>query len=72
MTAASSRTKRLAAQAAARLGVPLLTFNDLRLEHGLSAVDQTDAQDGLQRNLERTELCCVVYLIVSRKPLGFL
>jgi len=27
------------------------TFDDLRLEHGLSAVDQTDAQDGSQRNL---------------------
>jgi hypothetical protein len=47
--AASSRTKRLAAQAAARLGVPLPTFDDLRLEHGLSAADQTDAQDGSQR-----------------------
>jgi hypothetical protein len=41
----------LAAQAAARLGVPLPTFDDLRLEHGRSAVDQTDAQDGSQRYL---------------------
>jgi hypothetical protein len=26
-------------------------FDDLRLEHGLGTVDQTDAQDGSRRNL---------------------
>jgi hypothetical protein len=31
--------------------VPLPTFDDLGLEHGLSAVAQTDAPDGSQRNL---------------------
>jgi hypothetical protein len=41
----------LAAQAAARHGVPLPTFDNLRLDHDLSAVDQTHAQDGSQRNL---------------------
>jgi hypothetical protein len=43
------------AQAAARLGVPLPMFDHLRLEHGLSAVDQTHAQGGAQRNLYRTD-----------------
>jgi hypothetical protein len=43
------------AQAAARLGVPLRTFDHLCLEHGLSAVDQTHAQGGAQRKLYRTD-----------------
>jgi hypothetical protein len=43
------------AQAAARLGVPLLTFDHLCLEHGLSAVDPTHAQDGSQRKFYRTD-----------------
>src|SRR5207248_10116609 len=42
-------------QAAARLGVPLLTFDHLCLERGLSAVDQTHAQGGSQRKLYRTD-----------------
>ena len=42
-------------QAAARLGVPLRTFDHLCLEHGLSAVDQTHAQGGAQRKLYRTD-----------------
>jgi hypothetical protein len=42
-------------QGAARLGVPLLTFDHLCLEHGLSAVDPTHAQDGSQRKLYRTD-----------------
>src|SRR5919204_5612923 len=43
------------AQAAARLGVPLRAFDQLRREHGPGAVDQTHPQDGSQRNLYRTD-----------------
>ena len=52
-------------QAAARLGVPLRTFDHLCLEHGLSAVDQTHAQDGLQRKLYRTD---AVDRLTSARP----
>ena len=53
------------AQAAARLGVPLRTFDHLCLEHGLSAVDQTHAQDGSQRTLYRTD---AVDRLTSARP----
>ena len=43
------------AQAAARLGVPLLTVDHLRREHDLNPVDQTHAQGASQRNLYRTD-----------------
>ena len=52
-------------QAAARLGVPLLTFDHLCLEHGLSAVDQTHAHDGPQRKLYRTD---AVDRLTSARP----
>ena len=52
-------------QAAARLGVPLLTFDHLCLEHGLSAVDQTHAQGGAQRKLYRTD---AVDRLTSARP----
>jgi hypothetical protein len=47
----SYETIGCAGRGTARLGVPLPTFDNLRLGHGLSAVDQTHAQDGSQRNL---------------------
>jgi hypothetical protein len=53
------------AQAAVRLGVPLRTFDHLCLEHGLSAVDQTHAQDGSQRKLYRTD---AVDRLTSARP----
>jgi hypothetical protein len=52
-------------QAAARLGVPLRTFDHLCREHGLSAVDQTHAQDGSQRKLYRTD---AVDRLTSARP----
>jgi hypothetical protein len=52
-------------QAAARLGMPLRTFDHLCLEHGLSAVDQTHAQDGSQRKLYRTD---AVDRLTSARP----
>jgi hypothetical protein len=52
-------------QAAARLGVPLLTFDHLCLERGLSAVDQTHAQDRSQRKLYRTD---AVDRLTSARP----
>jgi hypothetical protein len=52
-------------QAAARLGVPLLTFDHLCLERGLSAVDQTHAQGGSQRKLYRTD---AVDRLTSARP----
>src|ERR671935_2299416 len=53
------------AQAAARLGVPLPTFDQLRQEQGLSAVDQIHAQDGSQRKLYRTD---TVDRLTSARP----
>ena len=41
-------------QAADRLGVPILTFDHLRVEHGLTPVDQA-GQGGSQPNLYRTD-----------------
>jgi hypothetical protein len=52
-------------QAAARLGVPLLTFDHLCLEHGLSAVDPTHVQDGSQRKRYRTD---AVDRLTSARP----
>jgi hypothetical protein len=52
-------------QAAARLGVPLLAFDHLCLEHGLSAVDPTHAQDGSQRKRYRTD---AVDRLTSARP----
>jgi hypothetical protein len=53
------------AQAAARLSVPLLTFDHLCLEHGLSAVDPTHVQDGSQRKFYRTD---AVDRLTSARP----
>jgi hypothetical protein len=52
-------------QAAARLSVPVPTFDHLCREHGLSAVDQTHAQDGAQRKLYRTD---AVDRLTSARP----
>jgi len=41
------------------------TFDHLRLEHGLSAVDQAHAQDGSHRNLYRTD---AVDRLTSARP----
>src|SRR5918911_348578 len=52
-------------QAAARLGVPLRTFDHLCREHGLSAVDPTHAQDRSQRKRYRTD---AVDRLTSARP----
>jgi hypothetical protein len=53
------------AQAAARLGVPLRTFDHLCREHDLSAVDPTHAQDRSQRTRYRTD---AVDRLTSARP----